>query len=145
MKRPRNSVLILLAVLLFLVSFAVRARHPLSRPPQWYLRSLAFEDAIRDHDWEETFQRYHPGVTTMVLGATGQRTGNNLAYAVPGEPGQQSGVRSVAGPTPQPLRPALYSELLIFSIDEFCKVIFAPVLWSLKRTAPLLSSLTDFV
>jgi hypothetical protein len=40
---------------------------------QWYTRAIEFGDAVLDGDWSHTFQRYHPGVTTMWLSGVGLR------------------------------------------------------------------------
>jgi hypothetical protein len=54
-------------VLIFLLAFLPRAIYPLSRPVQWYDRAIHFSDALLAKKWAETYQRYHPGVTTMWL------------------------------------------------------------------------------
>jgi hypothetical protein len=57
--------------LIFLLSFLPRAVYPVSRPMQWYSRAIRFGDALLAQDWAETYQRYHPGVTTMWLSGIG--------------------------------------------------------------------------
>ena len=57
--------------LIFLVAFFPRAIYPVSRPMQWYSRAVRFWDALLAQDWAGTYQRYHPGVTTMWLSGAG--------------------------------------------------------------------------
>lgn len=57
--------------LLVLVAFVVRAYHPVTRPVHWLIRAQAFTDALQHGDWAETYQQYHPGVTTMAIGGAG--------------------------------------------------------------------------
>ncbi|MBN1122004.1 MAG: glycosyltransferase family 39 protein [Anaerolineae bacterium] len=73
MKSSRVKAVLLFAVILFLSSFLIRIRYPVSRPPQWFERSRAFESALHFRNWEQTYQQYHPGVTTMAIGAVGNR------------------------------------------------------------------------
>ncbi len=68
MKRSTFQTIIILACV-FIASFVVRIYHPMSRPSQWLSRSHDFAAAIEAHDWAATYQQYHPGVTTMALGA----------------------------------------------------------------------------
>lgn len=56
-------------VALTLAAFAVRAYEPLSKPHLWATRSHRFAAAIASGQWSGTYQHYHPGVTTMVVGA----------------------------------------------------------------------------
>lgn len=58
-------------ILIFLLAFAPRAGYPVSRSDLWYLRSIRFADAVLARDWINTFQRTHPGVTTMWLAGVG--------------------------------------------------------------------------
>ena len=58
-------------VLVFLLAFLPRAMYPLSRPITWYERAIHFGDALLNRDWIGTYQRYHPGVTTMWLSGIG--------------------------------------------------------------------------
>ncbi len=60
-----------LLVLIFLLAFLPRAIYPVSWPMQWYDRSIHFGDALLAKDWAGTFQRGHPGVTTMWLSGIG--------------------------------------------------------------------------
>ena len=57
--------------LVFLLAFVPRALYPVSRPLQWYSRAVRFGDALLARDWAGTYQRYHPGVTTMWLSGAG--------------------------------------------------------------------------
>jgi hypothetical protein len=52
-------------VCVFLVALLPRLNYPSSRFMYWYDRSHNFWQAIRDGEFEETYQQYHPGVTTM--------------------------------------------------------------------------------
>jgi len=60
-------------IALFAIAFVPRALHPVSWPMQWYTRAIGFWDGILARDWTQTFQRYHPGVTTMWLCGAGLR------------------------------------------------------------------------
>ena len=60
-----------LAVLIFLLAFLPRAIYPISRPIQWYERAISFTDRLLEGNWAATYQRYHPGVTTMWLSGIG--------------------------------------------------------------------------
>jgi hypothetical protein len=50
---------------LFLVAFLPRAIGPVSRPLQWYYRSVEFMDGLLHGQPEETIKSLHPGVTAM--------------------------------------------------------------------------------
>ncbi|MGD2145320.1 MAG: glycosyltransferase family 39 protein [Anaerolineae bacterium] len=62
---------------------------------QWYTRAIAFGDAVLSGDWSHTYQRYHPGVTTMWLCGAGLRlfswlhgvSSEVLTGVVPAKPG----------------------------------------------------------
>lgn len=70
--RRRATVAALLVAMCF-TAFAVRIRYPVSRPAQWLVRSLAFNEAVEARDWASTYQQYHPGYTTMLIGGTSIR------------------------------------------------------------------------
>ncbi len=72
MKRMRRVPSSLL-VILFLVSFFLRAYYPLSRPDQWLARSERFNRAIDAGEWGMTYQSRHPGATVMVIGGLSLR------------------------------------------------------------------------
>ena len=57
--------------LVFLIAFLPRAVYPVSWAMQWFIRAVRFGDAVLARDWEGTYQRYHPGVTTMWLSGIG--------------------------------------------------------------------------
>ncbi|MBN1121591.1 MAG: glycosyltransferase family 39 protein [Anaerolineae bacterium] len=63
----RQSTLVLAAI--FIVTFLLNAWYPISRPPQWLARAIRFEQAVEEADWPQTYQMYHPGYTTMAVGA----------------------------------------------------------------------------
>ena len=56
-----------LALVVFVVALFPRAIYPVSRPAQWYTRSVMFMHSVVHGDWEETVYSEHPGVTTMWL------------------------------------------------------------------------------
>ena len=56
---------------LLLLAIVPRVFNPISRPMQWYERAIHFMDAFTQGDWAGTFQRFHPGVTTMWLAGMG--------------------------------------------------------------------------
>lgn len=60
-------------VALFALAFLPRMIYPVSWPMQWYTRAIEFGDAVLAGEWSHTFQRYHPGVTTMWLSGVGLR------------------------------------------------------------------------
>ncbi|MGD2078292.1 MAG: glycosyltransferase family 39 protein, partial [Chloroflexota bacterium] len=59
--------------LIFLTAFVPRVIYPVSRPRQWFTRSLEFVDAILDLDPTGTFLRYHPGVSLMWLSGPAEK------------------------------------------------------------------------
>jgi hypothetical protein len=69
----RKTIIAVLLLVMCLAAFAVRTRYPISRPAQWLVRSLAFNEAVDAHDWAATYQQYHPGYTTMLIGGTSLR------------------------------------------------------------------------
>jgi 4-amino-4-deoxy-L-arabinose transferase-like glycosyltransferase len=59
-----------MALILFLVAFLPRAIYPVSRPQQWYVRSVQFIHDLTHGAWGEMIYSEHPGVTTMWLSGT---------------------------------------------------------------------------
>ena len=62
-----------LALIIFLVAFLPRAIYPVSRPFQWYTRSVMFVDSVARGAWGETVYSEHPGVMTMWLSGVALR------------------------------------------------------------------------
>jgi len=62
-----------LALVIFLAAFLPRAIYPVSRPAQWYTRSVMFMHSVQRGAWEETVYSEHPGVTTMWLSGVALR------------------------------------------------------------------------
>jgi 4-amino-4-deoxy-L-arabinose transferase-like glycosyltransferase len=62
----RQSVVALIC--LFIIAFAVRAYYPPHNPDPWLTRTQNFKTAVETQDWAETFQRRHPGFTTLAIG-----------------------------------------------------------------------------
>jgi hypothetical protein len=60
-------------VVVFLLALIPRVIYPVSRPLEWYERSVRFWDALLAGDPAGTYQRYHPGVTTMWVAGLGLR------------------------------------------------------------------------
>jgi len=60
-------------VVVFLLALILRVIYPVSRPLEWYERSVRFWDALLAGDPAGTYQRYHPGVTTMWVAGLGLR------------------------------------------------------------------------
>jgi hypothetical protein len=54
-------------LVVFLVAFLPRVIYPVSRPTQWYTRSVMFIHSILDRAWGETVYSEHPGVTALWL------------------------------------------------------------------------------
>jgi len=68
-----------LVLVVFLVAFLPRVIYPVSRPAQWYTRSVMFIHSVTRGAWEETVYSEHPGVTTMWLSGIALR----LAGVIP--------------------------------------------------------------
>jgi hypothetical protein len=60
-------------VVVFLLALIPRVIYPVSRPLEWYERAVHFWDALLAGDPAGTYQRYHPGVTTMWVAGLGLR------------------------------------------------------------------------
>jgi hypothetical protein len=60
-------------VVIVLLALIPRVIYPVSRPLEWYERSVRFWDALQVGDLAGTYQRYHPGVTTMWVAGLGLR------------------------------------------------------------------------
>lgn len=56
-----------LVLAVFVVAFVPRVIYPISRPAQWYTRSIQFIHDVGSGAWEDTVYSEHPGVTTMWL------------------------------------------------------------------------------
>lgn len=72
MRSTRRAIWIGLLVV-FLLALLPRLIHPVSRPLEWYLRSVRFWNALEEGDLRSTYQRYHPGVSTMWIAGFGLR------------------------------------------------------------------------
>jgi hypothetical protein len=59
--------------IIVLLALLPRSIYPVSRPMQWYGRSVRFWDALLTGDLSGTYQQYHPGVTTMWIAGLGLR------------------------------------------------------------------------
>ncbi|MCA9933308.1 MAG: glycosyltransferase family 39 protein [Anaerolineales bacterium] len=59
------------ALFIFAAAFLPRLFSPITRPLQWEERSFLFREALLAHDWVNTYQQYHPGVTLMWLVSIG--------------------------------------------------------------------------
>ena len=74
--------------LVFLLALLPRLIYPVSRPVHWYARSVNFWEALLQGDLRGTYQRVHPGVTTMWVAGLGLRiyalahgwTGDDLSH-----------------------------------------------------------------
>jgi hypothetical protein len=60
-------------VIIFVLALIPRVLYPVARFMEWYPRSVQFWEALAQGDLENTYQRYHPGVTTMWIAGFGQR------------------------------------------------------------------------
>ncbi|MGD2145035.1 MAG: hypothetical protein PVF54_11205, partial [Anaerolineae bacterium] len=58
---------------MFLLALAVRLSLPASKYTVWYERSAHFWNALNRGDLAGTYQRHHPGVTTMWIAGSGMR------------------------------------------------------------------------
>jgi len=63
----RQWVSLALASVLFMVAFCPRFIYPVSRPAQWYVRSVRFIYDLTHGNWGSMIYSEHPGVTTMWL------------------------------------------------------------------------------
>lgn len=66
---------------IFLLAFFPRVYMPTTRFMQWHSRAYFFWEGLRSGDLTETYQQYHPGVTTMWVSGLGTevyRQANNL-------------------------------------------------------------------
>ncbi len=78
-------------VIVFLLALLPRLFYPVTKFLTWYERSLYFWDALRAGNLAETYQRHHPGVTTMWIAGFGLRVyatlsghaSQDLAQALP--------------------------------------------------------------
>lgn len=59
--------------IIFVLALVPRVIYPVARFMEWYPRSVQFWEALAQGDLENTYQRYHPGVTTMWIAGFGQR------------------------------------------------------------------------
>jgi len=71
--RTRSRAIWLGLIVILVVALLPRLIHPVSRPLEWYLRSVQFWNALEEGDLRGTYQRYHPGVSTMWIAGFGLR------------------------------------------------------------------------
>jgi hypothetical protein len=72
MKRRESSQLIILGfIFIFFLALIPRINQPSARFNLWYGRANAFWNGLKTGHLEETYQQYHPGVTTMWVAGTG--------------------------------------------------------------------------
>jgi hypothetical protein len=60
-------------IVVFLLALLPRLFYPSSRYMLWYDRSVHFWDALLAGNFRDTYQQYHPGVTTMWIAGLGLR------------------------------------------------------------------------
>jgi hypothetical protein len=103
------------AIVLFLLAFLPRVLYPVSRPLEWYDRSLRFISAVLRGDWGATYMKEHPGVFLMWLSGTGMA----VRRAVLGEsvvhPPSQEVLRTML--TPQELAAAIVPLALVIALE----------------------------
>ncbi len=97
---------------MFLLAFLPRALYPVSWPMQWYRRSIRFSEAILTGNWSDTFQRHHPGVTTMWLSGFGMKV---FAHSRGLTPDQLLGI--------EPAQPGVTSNAIIAAVRPLAFVI----------------------
>jgi hypothetical protein len=97
---------------IFLLAFLPRAINPISWPMQWYERAIRFGDAVLAGDWAGTFQRYHPGVTTMWLSGIGLKVFASLRGL---SPDQLLGT--------EPTQPGVIAEAVVAGVMPLALVI----------------------
>lgn len=71
--RARSQAFWLGTVVVFLIALLMRLSRPASRYLIWYGRSVHFWDALLTGNLSNTYQQYHPGVTTMWIAGFGLR------------------------------------------------------------------------
>jgi hypothetical protein len=60
-------------IFVFILALVPRVCYPVARFMEWYPRSVRFWEALAQGNLGHTYQRYHPGVTTMWIAGLGQR------------------------------------------------------------------------
>ena len=73
MIKKRSQLLWLALLVIFVLALLPRLLYPVTWPLQWYTRSVAFYDALAEGNLADTFQKLHPGVTTMWVAGFGLR------------------------------------------------------------------------
>jgi hypothetical protein len=68
--------------LVFLLAFVLRAVTPVSRPLQWYYRSVNFITAIVEGRWADTLFSEHPGASVMWIVGIAQHLVYNVRVAL---------------------------------------------------------------
>ena len=84
--RHHRWVGLVLALVVFCLALFPRAIYPVSRPAQWYTRSVMFIHSIAQGDWGATAYSEHPGVTTMWLSGLALRLAGITPEARPDGP-----------------------------------------------------------
>ena len=131
-------------IAIFLVALSVRLTRPASKYTVWYERSAQFWDALSRGDWAGTYQRHHPGVTTMWIAGSGMR----LYLAAQGQPTSEMGNLPGDWPSPQgpPVRAgsAALAVILAFSIVGAYALLFWTAGWETAFAAGWLLALDPF-
>ncbi|MEA3376712.1 MAG: phospholipid carrier-dependent glycosyltransferase [Chloroflexota bacterium] len=131
-------------VAIFLLALSVRLSRPASKYTVWYERSAQFWDALLNRDWAGTYQRHHPGVTTMWIAGSGMR----LYLAAQGQPASK--MRDLPSDLPSPQGPAVRAGVAVIGLVVALCVVGAYVLlsrmsgWKMAFVAGWLMALDPF-
>jgi hypothetical protein len=109
-------------IAIFLLALSVRLSRPASKYTVWYERSAEFWDALLRGDWAGTYQRHHPGVTTMWIAGSGMR----LYLASQGE--SASEMRNLPSELSSPQGPAVRAGIAVIALVVALSTVAAYVL-----------------
>jgi 4-amino-4-deoxy-L-arabinose transferase-like glycosyltransferase len=131
-------------IVIFLLALSVRLSRPASKYTVWYERSAQFWDALLRGDWAGTYQRHHPGVTTMWIAGSGMR----LYLAAQGQPASE--MRDLPSNLSSPQGPAVRAGVaaiglvLALSIAASYVLLFRMDGWKMAFVAGWLLALDPF-
>jgi 4-amino-4-deoxy-L-arabinose transferase-like glycosyltransferase len=104
---------------LFVIAFVPRTIYSVTRALNWYERSIRFADALFAGDWAQTYQYYHPGVTTMWL--------SGLALKIFGRWHNLSSAEMLH---PEQLPPGMLHQAISFGVIPLALVVALGIVWA---------------
>lgn len=114
----------IIPAIIFLIAFLPRFLHPVSRTEVWGDRAFHFSNAVLEQSWENTYKRYHPGVTLMWLSGTALQIFSRQHGGLTGE--QLLGIDFTR---PGTLRDSVQAALLpLAAVIAFCIALMYPLL-----------------